>query len=292
MIRLVYTSSSVKDWHPKQLLGLLKQCRKNNSAKDITGILLYSNQTFFQVLEGEEDTVEEMFELIKKDKRHKNVTIIEKKDINNREFPYWNMGYQKIDKHDLENIEGYESFYENEFNPAGFLAHKGIISPLMKMIKNKLVSQVAETGEKGHEELPLEHEDPFIQLLHRTIRVGVKCLALLMVIVMIIGGADVVYIIYNKIMLPPQFLLTIDDMLVIFGGFLTVLIAIEIFLNITLYIRSDIIPVKLVVATALMAICRKVIVFDYNLLAPEYIVATAFAVMALGITYWLIQKKE
>ena len=292
MIRLVYTSTALKDWHSEHLLGLLKHCRKNNSAKDITGILLYSNRTFFQVLEGEDDVVEQLFEVIKKDKRHKDITLIEKKDIIDREFPFWNMGYQKIDKQDLEKIEGFESFYENEFNPAGFLAHKAIISPLMKMIKGKLVSQVAETGEKGHEELPLEHDDPFIQLLHRTIRVGVKFLALAMVIVMILGGGDVVYIIYNKIMSPPLFLLTIDDMLFIFGGFLTILIAIEIFLNITLYIRSDVIPVKLVVATALMAICRKVIVFDYKLLAPEYVVASAFAVMALGITYWLIQKKE
>jgi len=65
---------------------------------------------------------------------------------------------------------------------------------------------------------------------------------------------------YNKITEAPYAMMTIDDLLETFGAFLAVLIAIEIFLNITLYIRGDGIPVKLVVATALMAISRKVIV--------------------------------
>jgi len=71
-----------------------------------------------------------------------------------------------------------------------------------------------------------------------------------------------------------------------------VLIAIEIFINITLYIRNDVLPVNLVVATALMAISRKVIIFDFKELTPMYILATAAVVLALGITYWLISKQE
>jgi uncharacterized membrane protein (DUF373 family) len=65
---------------------------------------------------------------------------------------------------------------------------------------------------------------------------------------------------------------------------LVVLIAIEIFINITLYIRSDVIPVKLVVATALMAISRKIIVFDYKHLDPAFVSSSALVVFALGIT--------
>ena len=49
-----------------------------------------------------------------------------------------------------------------------------------------------------------------------------------------------------------------------FGAFLSVLIAIEIFINITICIRNDVIPSKLVVATTLMAISRKVIIFDFK----------------------------
>jgi uncharacterized membrane protein (DUF373 family) len=46
------------------------------------------------------------------------------------------------------------------------------------------------------------------------------------------------------------------------------------------------------VATALMAISRKIIVFDYKELSAEYVNGSALVVIALGITYWLIQSKE
>lgn len=54
---------------------------------------------------------------------------------------------------------------------------------------------------------------------------------------------------------------------------------------------TDVIPVKLVVATALMAIARKVIIFDFDELTPMYIFGTAAVVLALGITYWLVSHQ-
>lgn len=143
-----------------------------------------------------------------------------------------------------------------------------------------------------YEELPSHHYDPLIEFLHRTIRNAVKVLAILMVFVIIWGIGDVVFVLYTRLMEPPLYLLSISDILATFGAFLAVLIAIEIFTNITLYIRNDVLPVKLVVATALMAICRKVIIFDFNELTAMYIIATAAVVLALGITYWLISKKS
>jgi len=66
MIRLSYASTAIKEFSPENLLALLKTCRTNNGVKNITGILLYSHDTFFQVLEGDEATVESTFESIKK----------------------------------------------------------------------------------------------------------------------------------------------------------------------------------------------------------------------------------
>ena len=70
-----------------------------------------------------------------------------------------------------------------------------------------------------------------------------------------------------------------------------VLIAIEIFINISMYLSTNVIPVRLVVATALMAISRKVIIFDYETVTPPYIFGTAAVVLALGVTYWLITRR-
>ena len=142
-----------------------------------------------------------------------------------------------------------------------------------------------------HEEIPRKHNDPLIEFLHKIIRFFVKVLAVLMVFVIIWGIGDVVYVLYQRLSTPPLFLLDINDIFLTFGAFMAVLIAIEIFINIRLYLGTDVLPVQLVVATALMAIARKVIVLDTDKISSEYIMAIAAVVLALGITYWLITKK-
>jgi uncharacterized membrane protein (DUF373 family) len=153
-----------------------------------------------------------------------------------------------------------------------------------------MVDKPGHLTEPGHD-LTREHEDPFIEVLHRAIRLAVKVLAVLMVAVIIWGIGDVVYVLYQRIVEPPFLLLSINDILATFGAFLAVLIAIEIFINITMYLKTDVIPVRLVVATALMAISRKVIIFDFEEITPPFVLATAAVVLALGVTYWLISRK-
>lgn len=151
--------------------------------------------------------------------------------------------------------------------------------------------QLAQEHEPGHD-LQLEHEDPTIRVLHRIIRIAVKVLAILMVLVIVWGIGDVIYVLYQRLTHPPYLLLQINDILATFGAFLAVLIAIEIFINISMYLSTNVIPVRLVVATALMAIARKVIIFDFDAITPPYIYGTAGVVLALGITYWLITRRS
>lgn len=139
--------------------------------------------------------------------------------------------------------------------------------------------------------LPYDTSDPLLRYLHTIIRFGVKAMAVLMTAVILWGLLDILWVLFRRLSQPPILLLKISDILSLFGAILVVLIAIEIFLNITLYLREDIIHVKLVIATALMAVARKVIVFDYKEISPPYILATAATVLALGITYWLIEKR-
>jgi uncharacterized membrane protein (DUF373 family) len=145
-------------------------------------------------------------------------------------------------------------------------------------------------AEPGHE-LADDSEDAYMGFLHKIIRIAVKVLAALMVAVIVWGIGDVIYVLYQRLMEPPFLLLSISDILATFGAFLAVLIAIEIFINITLYLKTDVIPVRLVVATALMAISRKVIIFDFEKITPLLVLATATVVLALGITYWLISTR-
>ena len=144
----------------------------------------------------------------------------------------------------------------------------------------------------SHEEKLPPPEDSLIKVLHLVIHFAVKVLAVLMTLVILWGVADVVHVLYQKLMIQPFFLLTVNDILAIFGSFLSVLIAIEIFINITVYIKHDALPIKMVIATALMAISRKVIMLDIKDLDWRYVIAMAAVIVALGLTYWLISYKH
>ena len=145
---------------------------------------------------------------------------------------------------------------------------------------------------KKHEELPTEHEDLLLSILHKMIKFAVKILAVLMVLVIFWGVGDVIYVLFTNLMNTPVMVLSISEIFRSFAAFLVVLIAIEIYQNIVLYLRTDVLPIKLVVATALMAISRKVIIIDYKELSSMDILAIAATVLALGITYYLVLKYE
>ena len=141
-----------------------------------------------------------------------------------------------------------------------------------------------------HDELPTEHDDALISFLHKAIKIAIRILAILMVAVIFWGVADVVYVLYKQLLEPPFMLLSLSDIFKTFAAFLAVLIAIEIFQNIVLYLRTDVFPLKLVVATALMAMARKIIIIDFNDVIPMHIFAVGFVLLALGITYYLLGK--
>ncbi|WP_404367700.1 phosphate-starvation-inducible PsiE family protein [Marinobacter sp.] len=143
-----------------------------------------------------------------------------------------------------------------------------------------------------HQELPTDFPDPLFRGLHHIIRFAIRVLAVLMVAVILWGVGDVIYIIYDRLVTPPILLLTINDIFYTFGAFMAVLIAVEIFINIRLYLGTNVFPVQLVVATALMAIARKVIVLDFDTLTPMYLIGIAATTLALGITYWLLRRSN
>jgi uncharacterized membrane protein (DUF373 family) len=133
------------------------------------------------------------------------------------------------------------------------------------------------------------HSDRFTNRLLVLIRFAVRVLAVLMVFVILMGVLDVVWVLYNKLFFEPPFLLLqISDILATFGAFMAVLIAIEIFVNITIYLREDVIHIRIVMATALMAIARKVIILDLDELTPPYLWGLGAVTLAMSIGYWLV----
>lgn len=137
-----------------------------------------------------------------------------------------------------------------------------------------------------------KHKDPLISRLNIAVIVCVKVLAVLMVIVIWLGLLDVVLHLIQEFEAPPFGFFNVEKLITLLGNFLVVLIAIEIYLNIIFYLKQDAIHVPLVLATALTAVARKVIIFDYTTGNYLTIFGTASVIFSLGLSYWLITKKD
>ena len=135
-------------------------------------------------------------------------------------------------------------------------------------------------------------EDLLLRSTQKLIRLAVRALVVLMALVILWGVGDVVWVLIQRLRAPPFLLLTVTDILATFGAFIAVMIAVEIFQNLTVYLRDDVIEVELVMATALMAIARKVIVLDFNKLTADYVWATAAVVLAMSAGYWLVSRDK
>ena len=148
--------------------------------------------------------------------------------------------------------------------------------------------------EQDHNESIVRNDpDPLIRILNKILVFCVRCLAVLMVLVILWSTFDVVVHLYRWFVLGNSSIFAVESLLPIFGAFLAVLIGIEIFLNIVFYLKRDAIHLPLVLATALTAISRKVIILDYNAEAIDhYMFGIGVVILSVGITYWLITKKE
>ena len=103
----------------------------NNVCDDVTGMLLYGNETFLQALEGDEKSVDDLVEKIKKDPRHTNIQFLHRRTIERRQYSEWSMGFKRVSDSELQQIEGLRNFGEKDFNFEYLLQHDNVVEVLM-----------------------------------------------------------------------------------------------------------------------------------------------------------------
>ena len=98
MFYIVYISIAVKPLNHDDLSALLRQCCDSNHKLGITGILLYQQGMFMQMLEGDKQTVLDLYHRISRDPRHTAVHTVVDGEIEERNFADWSMGFVNMDK--------------------------------------------------------------------------------------------------------------------------------------------------------------------------------------------------
>jgi len=121
MYLLVYVSSASNLFSDEELVDLLKKARENNHRLDVTGMLLYKDGNFMQLLEGPKETVLALVAKIKLDPRHRGFMALLQQEQPGREFSDWEMGFQKLDARTALEVPGYSDFLDVPLNSEEFL---------------------------------------------------------------------------------------------------------------------------------------------------------------------------
>jgi hypothetical protein len=109
LYQLIYMSGATRELKEMELARLLLATRSANAARDVSGILLYDAGSFLQVLEGECEVVEKLYERIKKDPRHARVRTLLQRTVEKRQFNDWSMGFVDI-RQIAGGLPGYSDF--------------------------------------------------------------------------------------------------------------------------------------------------------------------------------------
>lgn len=107
MIHLAYMSQAVHPLSDQDLQALLTQCRRDNTLHHVTGVLFYSHGRIAQLIEGEPEVLEPLFERISRDGRHSHVRKLVQKSISTRSFADWSMAFHPIEPAGFEALEGF-----------------------------------------------------------------------------------------------------------------------------------------------------------------------------------------
>ena len=121
LFHLGYVSTETGDMGTQSMIELMAEARRVNTDRDITGLLLHREKSFYQVLEGSEAEVKKTFSQIERDERHTAVDVLFEGTIEEREFPDWRMGFLTLDGVELETLQGYSDFMSREDNARDFL---------------------------------------------------------------------------------------------------------------------------------------------------------------------------
>lgn len=107
MLSVLYSSTATGTMEQPDLVSLLHVSRVNNVRDGVTGLLLFNDGRFLQMLEGPVGAVREGMSRIAADPRHRDLDILLERDIAQREFPDWTMGFRSLSSEPRPELPGY-----------------------------------------------------------------------------------------------------------------------------------------------------------------------------------------
>jgi hypothetical protein len=98
LVRLIYASRAADGLHADVLSSIMKASRAHNAAAGVTGVLVFSEGIFLQLLEGGRNAVSALYNRIARDERHRDVVLLSYEEVGERRFAGWAMGQANLSR--------------------------------------------------------------------------------------------------------------------------------------------------------------------------------------------------
>jgi len=141
MYQLIYTSEATLAFADEMLQTLLAQAQRRNEQAGITGVLLYNDAHFVQVLEGSAEALSDLYDRLLRDVRHHNLVLLARGPLAARRFGAWAMSFHAVEPAQLARVRGYAA-------PAGMGAHHGPAAAADELLGQVIGSFMHNPGEK------------------------------------------------------------------------------------------------------------------------------------------------
>ncbi len=133
-------------------------------------------------------------------------------------------------------------------------------------------------------------DENFLHFNHLVENIVAKVLSLALQGVILVVIVDLIIFLIGDVANDPVGYFNTKSVIELFGLFLNVLIALELLENLTGYLKKHVVQVELVVVTALIAVARKIIIFDLSKYDSNDLLGLGVAILALSAGYWLIKN--
>ncbi len=132
LVQLIYVSHASHLLEEAELRAILDASVRNNLRDQLTGMLLYANGTFLQILEGEASAVAETFTRIRADRRHSDIYELSNATAHGREFGAWSMGFRALTPTDAPGWPGYADIFYTGFDATRLNSRPGLALEMLK----------------------------------------------------------------------------------------------------------------------------------------------------------------
>jgi uncharacterized membrane protein (DUF373 family) len=131
-----------------------------------------------------------------------------------------------------------------------------------------------------------------LNILKKIETILVAVILLMLSVILVLALIDIVHEIVRMVSQSPILVIDANNLMELFSLFLIIIIGLELLETVKAFLKDDVVHIELVILVAIIAIARKVIVWDFNKYDEWELIGLAIMVTSLSLSYYLLKKSD